>query len=305
MKGSLSEGVLPGLLRDIYVGRRTGLLHMLHGHDRASILFIHGDIVHGSTTIKECHLGECLVRHAKITQSDLDRATNTVLRTHQRLGQVLVELGIVEPQALGEALALHVREILLCVFAWSEGTYELEEQPEAAFRGYDRALGLSTGEVILDAVWSVTDADVLRYALGDVDRVLVLTTDPLLRFQRVTLSPTDGYILSRVDGALTAREILAIAPVGRDEAQRSLFGLLCIGMVEWLPKAGRTAPPPVEVTPGEIVALHSRLAQSDHFQILGLTQDASDADVKAAYLRLSRRFHPDIHRRAAHDTRAR
>jgi tetratricopeptide (TPR) repeat protein len=298
VKGTLSEGVLPGLLRDLYVGRRTGVLHILRGEDRASILFIQGHIVHGSTTVEECHLGECLVRHSRISQADLDRASELVRTTRQRLGQVLVAMGALAAQDLGEALALHVREILLCVFTWHDGTYELEEQDEAAFRGYDRALGLSTGEVILDAVWSVADPDVVRYALGELDRVLVVTTDPLLRFQRVKLSPTDGFVLSRVDGVLTAREVLAIAAVDQDEARRSLFGLLCTGMVEWLPKpATGSAPLKVEVTAEEILALYRDLPGLDHFEVLGLSQEATEADVKAAYLRLARRFHPDIHHR--------
>ncbi len=298
MKGALSEGVLPGLFRDLYVGRRTGILHILRGADRASILFVQGHIVHGSTTVEECHLGECLVRHSRISQADLDRASELVRSTRQRLGEILVAMGALAAQDLGEALALHVREILLCVFSWHDGTFELEEQDEAAFKGYDRALGLSTGEVILDAVWSVADPDVVRYALGDLDRVLVVTTDPLLRFQRVTLSPIDGFVLSRVDGELTAREILAIAAVDQDEARRSLFGLLCTGIVEWLPKPAKETLA-AEVTPDEVLALYRDLPGLDHFEVLGLGRETTEADVKAAYLRLARRFHPDIHHRPA------
>ena len=65
--------------------------------------------------------------------------------------------------------------------------------------------------MILEAVHGIQDPDVIRYALGDIDRVLALSTDPLLRFQNITLTPTDGFVLSRVDGTLSAREITQLA----------------------------------------------------------------------------------------------
>jgi tetratricopeptide (TPR) repeat protein len=284
------------------------MLHVTHGGDRVSILFVGGAVVHGAATLKECHLGECLMRHGRLSEEGFRRASEVVGQTGRRLGEVLVETGLLDQDGLEDALALHVREILLTAFSWSEGRYSFEEQDPAALRGYDKPLRLSTGEVILDAVWSVTDSDVVRYALGDLDRPVALSTDPLLRFQRVTLTPTDGYLLSRVDGTTTAREVLAIAPVPGEEAERSLFGLLSIGMVEYRPAPPRPrgpAPPPTEATREEIVGLHRRLATLDHFEVLGLTPEATEAEVEAAYLRLARRFHPDIqHREGLGDLRS-
>ena len=63
MKGDLAEGVLPGVLRMLYVERRTGMLHVTCGEERGGICFMKGNIVYGETNIKECHLGETLVRH--------------------------------------------------------------------------------------------------------------------------------------------------------------------------------------------------------------------------------------------------
>jgi hypothetical protein len=105
----------------------------------------------------------------------------------------------------------------------------------------DFTLKLSTGEIILDAVRRVRDPDVVRYALGDLDRVLTLSNDPLLRFQRITLSPSDGYILSRIDGTLSTREVMQLLSLPGEEVQRSLFGLLCTGVVEHAPGPPKAA----------------------------------------------------------------
>jgi curved DNA-binding protein CbpA len=301
MKGLLGEGVLPGVLRELYVGRRTGLMHFSRGQDRASVCFIRGHIVWGNNTDPETHLGPVLVRHGLVAQEVIDQAYDLV-GGGRRLGEVLLELGGLDRATLDEALALHVRELLLTVFSWQEGSFHFEEHPAERFSGHDRALPLSTGELVLDAAWSVTDPDVVRHALGGLDRVPQLTTDPLLRFQRLSLTPTDGYLLSRIDGILTAREVLALVSVDREEAERSLFGLLCTGMVEWVERAEparREAPRADVPSRDEVLAAYRDLGARDHFAVLGLDRSASETEIRSAWVRLAKRFHPDVHHHPA------
>ncbi len=293
-KGELAEGVLPGVLRTLYVERRTGLLHVNRGAERASVCFIRGNLVYGDTTVKEAHLGETLVRHGLLSEWDLQRASEMITVTGRRLGQILLDLSLLDNDGLDDALALHVREVLLTIFTWREGVYSFEEQEASSFRGYDKPLKLSTGEVILDAAWSITDPDVIRYGLGDIDRILSQSTDPLLRFQKLTLSATDGFLLSRVDGVSTAREVLALAPVEAEEAERSLFGLLYTGMIEFL--ARRPKPGEVRASRREqVLAAFAAMPRQNHYELLGLDRDAKAPEILAGYFRYAKLYHPDGH----------
>ena len=326
--GKLALGVLPGLLREIYVNRRTGTLHLTREDQRGTVCFINGSIVFGGANIPECMMGETFVRHGLLTREQLAQALEASHGPAKRLGHALLELGFMDRSALDQALALHVREILQCVFSWPDGAYAFEEQDPRTLAALDRPLPLSTAEVILDAVWSVADSDVIRKALGDLDRVLVPASDPLLRFQRVELTPDDGFVLSRVDRTLTAREIIQIASTSSEEAERSLFGLLSVGMIDFAPSTSSGEPacpggesgsareelaPAVEETGsrGEgpspapapeamrrsILETHAALAGRDHYEVLGISRRATPAALKAAYFRLVRKFHPD----AQHD----
>ena len=358
MNGDIAEGVVPGLLREIYVGRRSGTLHLVRGQERQSLRFRHGHIVNAHTNVPEERLGEMLVRRGLLSEADLARATEVVVRDARRLGEVLGEMGLIDASGLEDAVALHVHEMLARVFAWPDGTYAFEEQPEGG-PGEELTLKLSTGELILEAVQAVRDPDVVRYSLGDMDRVLLLSGDPLLRFQNLTLSPADGFVLSRVDGVTSAREIVQMIPLPAEQTQRSLLGLLSTGVVEYAgvrrprdasaparpapepppptapppppaPPAAAPAPPPPPAPPPaapppspppppaaapspapvadddkaaerrrEILEAWEGLKTRNHFEVLGLARSVGEAEVKEAYFRLAKRFHPDVHHGAS------
>jgi curved DNA-binding protein CbpA len=355
--GEIAEGVLPQLLRSLYVGRRSGMLRLKRGEEEQSLRFRGGTIVNAHTNVVADRLGEMLVRRGLLSQADLERATEIVVRDRRRLGAVLAELGLLDTNGLEDAIALHVHEMLARLFAWPDGSYVFTDEASQPSGG-EVTLKLSTGELILEAVRAVKDPDVVRYALGDLDRLLQLSNDPLLRFQTLTLSPTDGFVLSRVDGSTSAHELLQMIPLPAEETQRSLFGLLSTGVVEYGEKKRKeaaaasplprepptpppaaatphepsppvqpasppappappvpTAPPPASTAPAtppaapldakaeerrrEIMEAWEGLATRTHFEVLGLARAVGEVEVKEAYFRLAKRFHPDVHHGAS------
>ncbi len=353
MNGDLAEGVVPDLLREIYVGRRTGALTLAHGEEKQRLRFRRGHIVNAHTNVLEERLGEMLVRRGLLAEADLARATEIVVREGRRLGEVLTELALIDENGLEDAVAFHVHEMLAKVFLWHEGSFAFEDEPEDE-AGQELTLKLSTGELILEAVQAVRDPDVVRFSLGDMDRVLALSSDPLLRFQKLTLSPEDGFVLSRVDGITSAREIVQMIPLPAERTQRSLLGLLSTGVVEFVglrpsrkaapalagerPREAKApahatpepppappapaAPPPAAAPPPppeppaavpppeaidekaaerrrEILEAWDELKTRTHFEVLGLSRSVGEAEVKDAYFRLAKRFHPDVHHGAS------
>jgi tetratricopeptide (TPR) repeat protein len=331
MKGNLSRGVLPGLLRELFVTHRTGLLHVARGEDRRSVRFQDGRIVGAQASDPDEQMGPVLVRQGFLSQADLDRAREATAREPKRLGRALRDLGVWDDARKEEALALHAREVLLKLFSWTEGDYAFEELPglETEPAADDTTRKLSTGQLILDAARRVDDYPVVHQALGDLDRVLVLPADALLRFQNMMLTPADGYVLSRVDGEMTAREVLQVTPFPPEEADKSLFCLLCTGALEYKPAEAapprRPAPPPrrepapkpavappppppatqesaqrgLSARRREVLDKFAGLKTKTHFEVLEIEPDAGPDEVKAAYFRLAKRFHPDAHHREA------
>jgi len=94
VKGTLGEGVLPSVLRELYVGRKTGVLRFTQGSARRKIHFVKGSIVNASSELPEEHLGEVLVRLGRLPRAEVDRAGEKAGRESKRLGETLMELGI-------------------------------------------------------------------------------------------------------------------------------------------------------------------------------------------------------------------
>jgi tetratricopeptide (TPR) repeat protein len=295
MKGHIEPGVVPDVLRSIYRGRRTGMLRFIRGDERRSVRFMSGHIVYGEASVKDLRLGEVLLASGKLEPAVLERAAAVVVRDRKRMGAVLVEMGVLDENGLEEALALHVRAILTSVFSLREGTYTFQEQDPEAFLDDDWPLAISTGEAVLAAVRAVRSEDDVRFALGNLDRVLLGSDDPLVLYQRMDLGAEEGAVLARVNGIRPARDVVSGVDLPAATAARSLCALLCTGILEY---AAGPAPPPDAPAPAhlrqEILDLYEGLGRRSDHEVLGVAPGASVADLKAAYFRLARRYHPDV-----------
>jgi hypothetical protein len=159
-----------------------------------------------------------------------------------RLERVLVEIGIrprpKEEPAAPAPSARDLRERLVEALADGSVVATFEEGGDAPADVADAAG--ATEPLILEAVRALRDPETVRAALGDVDQRLVATA--ALAEER-TLTLTEGYLLSRIDGTSSAREVLQLVPLDPDETERTLLGLLLTGRVEYRP-AARPAPRP-------------------------------------------------------------
>ncbi|HYN02058.1 MAG TPA: DnaJ domain-containing protein [Vicinamibacteria bacterium] len=281
----------------------------------------------------------------------------------RRLDRVLAEIGIrslpAKPAPATAPPSRNLRERVLETLADRSLTATFEEGADVPADVAETAG--ATEPLILEAVRQMRDAGTVRTALGDLDQRLVATA--ALAEER-TLTLTEGYLLSRIDGVTSARQVLQLIPLDPEETERTLLGLIFTGRVEYraaaaprlvprpeaesptpiaepaeavakpaepvdapLPAATEdpvtppepfpqdhpveaepppqdaTAPPAaVELDPEtlerrrEILELFQSMPVKNHFEVLGVEPGCSDADVKRAYTKLVKRYHPDVHR---------
>jgi tetratricopeptide (TPR) repeat protein len=174
-----------------------------------------------------------------------------------KLERVLAEIGMGRGPLPKARAALppdpgNLKERLLVALSEGRSDAAFEEVDELPDDVVPTAGG--TEPLILEAVRRVQGAEAVRSALGDLDQRLVAHTS--LAEER-TLTLTEGYLLSRIDGLSTTRQVLQLVPLDPEETERSLLGLLLTGRVELQPAPvhatthheAAPSPPPAEASP--------------------------------------------------------
>ncbi len=172
-----------------------------------------------------------------MSEEDLERASGIARRENERLGDVLCGLGLLTAEALQDLVARHARQVLEKALPWTKGSYQFEPTTEEPTWFERMPTSLSTADIILDAVRAIEDSEVIAWHLGDIDRVVVPAAEAAVEATSCRLTAFDGFVLSRADGRLTAREIMSIVPKDAEDVLRALFGLLCLGFVHYVKPA--------------------------------------------------------------------
>lgn len=86
-----------------------------------------------------------------------------------------------------------------------------------------------------------------------------------------------------------AHQVLEVTPLPRDQVEASLVGLIATGMIEVAPPEPTPAELETQTRRQEILDLHASLGGRGNRELLGVTAQATGAEIKAAYFRLAKR----------------
>jgi hypothetical protein len=229
LRGEIEETSVPELLKSVLGSGESGVLTFRKGTVQKSVHLHMGRIVYARSSDPDERLGEDLLLRGRITVRQYVEASRLIV-PGRRLGTILVELGALEPEDLIGAIEHHVKEILIDVFTWTHGEYELvmtDPGPDDVV-----TLNLSTEALILEGIrrtraWS----RIFRGIGGDLDSMPVPTgnTDVLLKLE---LSEEEQDVLSHVTGRATLEQICQASYMSNLETCRVLWALMVLGVLK-------------------------------------------------------------------------
>jgi len=129
---------LASALLQLSAARETGVLEISSGDVRTRIFLGAGAAVSAEGGSLRETLGRMLLRRGELDEADyvrvIERMTERVMANeHQRMGEVLVELGLLSGQEVHRALEAQVFEKVTACFQWADASWtfsELDELPE-------------------------------------------------------------------------------------------------------------------------------------------------------------------------------
>jgi hypothetical protein len=226
IRGRIEETSLPELLRSFLTSGETGILTFNDGEIIKKIFLQLGRVTYASSTNPDERLGEALLLRGKITARQYLEASK-LIRPGRRLGAVLVDLEALEPEELIPAVEMHVRDVIMELFSWTRGDYELvmkEIEPSSI------TLNISTENLILDGIRRSASWSRVYRGIGSLDAVPVPTgaTDVLYK---LNLSEEEQEILANVNGRSTIEHICQVSYLSNFETCRVLWGLQVLGVI--------------------------------------------------------------------------
>ena len=297
----LDEHSIPLLLHELYSKKATGLLHLQRAEAKKIIYIKEGyPIFSRSNVLHEC-LGRMLVSEGVITQLDCDTSVERSKESGRLQGTELIEMGLLTPQDLHESLARQVTEKLLSTFKWKDGTSQFV--PGKDFKKSVTSIKLSPASLILQGIshyWTGRQLD--SYLQPFRNLYLKQVADPKYRFQDIELNRRGEEVFRSCLGAFTLAEILEQHPLARREVQRVLSALLISEMlesseiveqVEMSDLPGQAVRPIDEQLRRKILDDYRRVMDSDYFKALGVGRQCGSSEVRRAYYKLAKEYHPD------------
>lgn len=298
----LENTSVPQLLHDLYGKKMTGLLHLQHG-DAKKIVYIKDGypIFVRSNVLNEC-LGRMLVLDGQMTQVDCDASVERSKESGRLQGTVLIEMGLLTPQDLHDALLRQVTEKLLSTFKWQEGTWQFITAKD--FKKNVTSIKLSPASTIMQGIkryWTPLQLD--DYLKPFRNLYLRQASDFKYRFQDIELNRRGEEIFRSCLGTVTVGTLLEQHPLARREVQQVLAALLisemleCSEVAEQMEEAdlpGRRKEQPIdEQLRRKILTDYKRVMESDYFEALGIARQCGGAEVRRAYYKLAKEYHPD------------
>jgi hypothetical protein len=227
IRGDIETSSVPELLRSLLGSGETGVLTVRNG-DAAKTISIHdGRIVYATSNNVDERLGESLLVQGKLTVRQYLEASK-LIRPDTRLGAILVEMNALGPDELMPAVEHQVKEILMELFSWTRGDYELvirDLDPEGV-----EILNLSTENLILEGIRRSKAWSQVTRAIGDIGTVFFPAGNTEIGY-KLDLTAEEQDILGHVNGRATVEHICDVSYLSNFETCRILWALLVLGVI--------------------------------------------------------------------------
>jgi tetratricopeptide (TPR) repeat protein len=294
----------PGLvdaLLEIHRSRQTGILRAELGSIKKQLAIRTGLLAYAESNAPDDHLVRVLVRMKLVNRTAL-HSIAALMKGGMTADQAVLRGAKVGATELQEGLREQAISILAKLLAWAE--------PKIRFYPGDRflrklvSLSAPLPEMTVLAARRVVSDHSISSSLCPLKGYLLPATSGDNGRRDLPLSPVEAFALSNVQGPTPIKEVLAVLPSGEAQPVELIQRLLVLGLID------------LQVTvPGEGAGMTARSQEIDDllvrfetanlYEVLSIPADAPEADIKAAYHELARKYHPDRFQSSEHSTELR
>ena len=241
-KGTLKDFKVPDILQLISLQKKTGILTFTSSDGFITLIFERGLIVGVDSFPKklEMRVGSVLVKQDYISDEMLQRALAIQKRTNQKIGEILLGMGLIGKDTIKESLKTQAVEIILSLFKWKKGEYNFKVM-EYLEEGMQIIDPLPTDNLIMEGVQMLDEWPLIKKVVPDdsmifepipVDSRSIEIIEEHEDFpengkgNKIFLSETEANLLKYVNGKNTVRDLAELGVFTQYKVLKSLYNLV-------------------------------------------------------------------------------
>ncbi len=171
--GDIAQMPLLSLFNILTQGRETGRLLLRRERIERVVLLREGDLGAMGGNGPADKLGATLLRSGRVTRGQFDQALAAGKQAGIRVGQALIDMGVLQPHELFDVIREQVTEMFCDCASWSTGSFFLYRLPDG-FR-FPPAPPVSLTGLVLEAARRADELALVRSQIGDDETPIVLT----------------------------------------------------------------------------------------------------------------------------------
>jgi curved DNA-binding protein CbpA len=312
---SLTGKPLANIVAAFSLERFTGTLAVFGDQVGRFFLFVNGELRAARSNAEQEKMGSWLVQGEFLSE---EQKTSLLEEQHAggapSFGHLMIDAGLIDQVTLDRQLQDLAFEIIRRAAA--EGSPEIQ-----FFEGHEGPLpwdtlpDLDTQQLVLEIARLFPDEKAKRQALEPLDQVVAVAKKLDDIFLELKLEPTEAFLLSRIGGTQTIKELTSSAGVPEDAAIGAMYALKSAGLVagatETAAVSKETESPETDEEAAEtghdlsaldddqrlereeITSLASQVMSLNHYQALDLDPGTNDEKIKRAWLRYKVTFNPE------------
>ena len=227
-RGDLAETTLPEMLSTIDRFHVPGVIEATREDVVKRVYVRRGYIIHASSTDRNDSLGAYLQEVGTVPDDKLEEVTKLREKSNKRLGELLLERGLLSPAQALKAIRKHLEGIVWSLFYWEEGevTFGLGE-----FEADDMVqIQLPIRQVILEGIRQAPDAKRFLGRIGQRETVLECCYEPNELIE-TGMNHGDFQILRTVDGKKSLYELCSLGPRSAADIAKVLYTFLVLNLI--------------------------------------------------------------------------
>ena len=227
--GFISEVPFLFFLYAVYANKVNGVGAIKANGISKNLIFQEGRLIRAATNRKEERIGNIIIQRESLTPTTLDMLVNDAAEQGKRIGQYLVEKGLLSLDALQEILSQQMEQILVDIILWPRGYFYFLERP------IGKELIVNYNPLNLARVATDKGLSLEEFRSKIPNRKLIFRPSPYAetRQEKIQqrLTDTHKFIFSLIDGTRNIEQLARFSGIDENSVIETLHQLNSAGMI--------------------------------------------------------------------------